>query len=354
MRSSLFRYAVPILAVALVLPFALLAVPKGQGITPLFLAVVMISAWYGGLGPGLLATVASAAILDVLLPPFDTPAMGWIRVGRMAVFVAAAVLISSLNARQRRQEMELKRRDHIKDEVMAILAHEMRAPLSAAVNALQALRLAGDDPETNVQARAILERQVRAMVRLVEDLLDVSRIALGKLRLCKVKTDLKTAVCEAVEAVRPLLEDRQHRFEIVLPLCPVYLDADPARLVQVIVNLLTNAARYTDPGGLVCLTVERKPGEIQVRVTDTGVGLAPETRDRIFDLFVQGPTGSRDGLGIGLNLVRGLVEMHGGTVAAFSAGPGLGSEFVIRFPIPSEFAYRSPAPEPSVAGVRPA
>jgi signal transduction histidine kinase len=352
-RSALFRYAVPLVALALVLPFTFLAVPKGQGIAPLFLAVVMVSAWYGGLGPGLLATLASAVVMDVLLPPFDSPAMIWIRVGRMVVFVAAAVLISSLNARQRRLEMELRRRDHVKDEVMAIVAHEMRSPLYAAVNALQTLRLTGNDPETKAQAQAILERQVRALARLIEDMLDVSRIGLDKLRLCMEKTDLKMAAFEASETVRPILGSRQHRFEMVLPPDPVYLDADPARLVQIFVNLLTNAARYTQPGGLVRLIVEQKPAEILVRVSDSGSGLAPEIRDKIFDLFVQGEAGSRDGLGIGLNLVRSLVEMHGGKVAAFSDGPGRGSEFVVRLPVPATYTSRSCHPVRTVASVWP-
>jgi signal transduction histidine kinase len=299
------------------------------------------------MGPGLLATVVSVVGLEMLFPM--SRGLGWMGMVRLTGFVVAALLISLLNARQRGREKELAERNHDKDKLLALLAHELRAPLSAAVNALQALRLAGNDPRTRAEAQAILERQVRAMVRLVEDLLDVSRVGTRKLRLCLVQTDLKAAANEAVEAVQPLLEERRHRLEIDLPRDPVYLHADPSRLVQVIVNLLTNAARYTDPGGIVRLSVERNPGEVLVRVADTGMGLSPEIRDRIFDLFVQAEAGSRGGLGIGLNLVRGLVEMQGGKVAAYSAGPGHGSEFVVRFPTPA-----APAIELRGAGVKPA
>jgi PAS domain S-box-containing protein len=248
----------------------------------------------------------------------------------------------------RLQAEELSRADRRKDEFLAVLAHELRGPLAPLRNALEVLRLRGHDPGTVSMARDLADRQVRQLSRLVDDLLDVSRIARGKLPLKKERVNAAWLVAQAVEAVRPLLEVRNHQLNVLLPPAPVELEADPARLVQVLTNLLTNAAKYTEPGGSVWISAERDRDDVLLRVRDTGVGLPADLVPRLFELFVQAEPGSQGGLGIGLHLVRGLVEMHGGTVLAFSEGPGEGSEFVVRLPAAAPAAREDgPAPGPA-------
>ncbi len=178
----------------------------------------------------------------------------------------------------------------------------------------------------------LMERQARNMARLIEDLLDISRIGLGKLRLSCDALDLAATVHAAVEVTRPLIASRQHTLDVSLPPGPIPLHGDATRLEQVVVNLLTNAARYTPPGGRIWLTVERGANQVVLRVRDTGIGVAPELLPYLFDLYMQATNGSRGGLGIGLNLVRSLVRMHGGEVMASSDGPGHGTEFVLHLP----------------------
>jgi signal transduction histidine kinase len=339
-HSRLTPYAVPLLGVPLALLLTLLG-PQGPGSTPLFLAVVTVSTWYGGLGPGLTATAGSVLALDLFRTPAFALSSGWEARLRLATFLAAAILIGSLGARQRRLEKALRQRDRQKDELLATLAHELRSPLTAILNALHVLRPTAAETDEGTQVQALLERQVRHIARLTEDLLDLSRIGLGKLRLVRQVVDVTAAAATAVEAVRPLVEIRRHRLEKSWPAEPVFLDGDPFRLTQVIVNLLANAANYTEPGGVIRLAVEREGEEAVVRVQDSGAGLAPEMLPRVFDLYVQGENGAGGGLGLGLNLVRRLVEMHGGRVTASSQGTGRGSEFVARFPA---LAARAPCP----------
>jgi signal transduction histidine kinase len=331
-RSVLYRYGIAAAAVALALALTLLVAPAEQGSTPLFLAAVMVSAWWGGLGPGLWATALSLLILDLELPPLSAPGPGFVGGVRLVLFVLAAVLISSLSAAWRRLEQALRLQDRRKDEFLAVLAHELRNPLSALLNALHALRLGESRGADAAQVRDIVERQAQQMVRLIDDLLDISRIAQGKLRLSKQPVDLAKVVARAVETTGPLLRGHGHRLELAVPAGPVPLEADPTRLEQIIVNLLSNAAKYTEPQGLIRLAVERLDGEVALKVRDTGIGLSPEVLPRVFDLFAQVENGSRGGLGIGLNLVQRLVKLQGGTVTASSAGLGRGSEFVVRFP----------------------
>ena len=235
-----------------------------------------------------------------------------------------------------------------KDQLLAVLAHELRTPLSAILNSLEVLRRCGTDDPRAERTRGIVERQARHMGRLIDDLLDVSRIDRGKVQLCKKRLHLVAAVIDAVDSVGSLIEERRHHLEVLLPPEPLYLDADPMRLEQILVNLLTNAAKYTKPGGNIWLMVERGHGEAVLRVRDTGIGIAPDILPSIFDLFVQEKNGSQGGLGIGLHLVRGLVRLHGGTVTAASAGPGQGSEFVVRLPLETELYQqerRGPSPQ---------
>jgi signal transduction histidine kinase len=237
----------------------------------------------------------------------------------------------------RRQAEALRESHRRKDEFLAILAHELRNPLGSILNFVEVLRLVGPSADpAMLAAREVVERQVRQIVRLVDDLLDVTRISQGKVELRKVRVELAGAVAQAIQTSAPLIEARQHTLSVNLPTEPLWLDADQARLVQVMVNLLNNAAKYTDPGGQIFLTGERAGAEAVIRVRDTDVGIPPENLGRIFGLFTQldpSPDRSRGGLGVGLTLVRRLVEMHGGSVSAHSAGPGKGSEFAIRLPL---------------------
>jgi signal transduction histidine kinase len=242
---------------------------------------------------------------------------------------------------------EVREADRRKDEFLAVLAHELRNPLAPIRNALHILRQPGADAAVVGQVREMMERQVQHMTRMVDDLLDVSRITRGKIELRKEVVDLASVVGRTVEATRPLLEDRQQELTVDLPPEPVRLEADPTRLEQVLANLLNNAAKYTDHGGHVGLSARQEGGELVLRVKDTGVGIPADMLARIFEPFVQSDRvlhQSQGGLGIGLTLVRRLVEMHGGSVTAHSDGPGQGSEFIVRLPALS--------PKQPIAGAR--
>jgi signal transduction histidine kinase/CheY-like chemotaxis protein len=226
--------------------------------------------------------------------------------------------------------------DRRKDEFLAMLAHELRNPLAPIRNAVECLRLTGLPDAGLARTRDIIDRQLTHLNRLVDDLLDVSRITRGKIRLQLESLDLGTVVVSAVESTRSLIESRGHDFNLSLPPEPIQVKVDPARLSQVLSNLLNNAAKYTDNGGHIWLTVEREGNEAVVRIRDTGAGIPSEMLPHIFEPFIQANQSldrSQGGLGIGLTLVRDLVEMHGGSVEALSAGPGQGSEFVVRLAV---------------------
>ncbi len=254
-----------------------------------------------------------------------------------------AAALEAETIQRRHAETELRRKmeqladaDRRKDEFLAMLGHELRNPLAPVTTALQLMRLHSDEPLRVARARETIERQVEHMTRLIDDLLDVSRITRGKIELRHEAVVLVTLVARAVEAARPVIDERGHRLTLDLPDEPVTLSGDPARLEQVIANLLNNAAKYTDVGGRIAVRACVDAGHLVMSVKDNGAGITPEMRERIFDLFVQGPemrAYARGGLGIGLTLVRRLVEMHGGTVEVRSDGPGQGCEFVIRLPI---------------------
>lgn len=233
-------------------------------------------------------------------------------------------------------EDRLRDADRRKDEFLATLAHELRNPLAPIRNGLEILRLEGSGGEMVREARSMMERQLTHMVRLVDDLLDVSRITRNKLELRKERVALATVIHTAVETSRPLIEQSGHTFSVTLTPTPVYLDADPVRLAQVFSNLLTNAAKYTEPGGMITLTAEEIGNEAVVRVKDNGLGVPVEALPRIFEMFSQVDRNmerAQGGLGIGLTLVRRLTEMHGGTVQVASEGPRRGSEFTVRIPV---------------------
>jgi PAS domain S-box-containing protein len=249
--------------------------------------------------------------------------------------VGASKVARDITAKKRTEEA-LHEADRKKDEFIALLAHELRNPLAPLRNGLQVIRLAGGDASAVAQARAMMDRQLSHMVRLVDDLLDASRIGRNKMDLRKERVLLADAVNSAVETVRPMIEAAGHNLKVSLPSGPVFLDADLTRLAQIIGNLLSNSAKYTEPGGRIRLHVERLEGEVSVTVSDNGIGIPAESLENIFNMFSQVDRSierSTGGLGIGLALVKGLVEMHGGTVTASSEGTGKGSVFTVRLPI---------------------
>lgn len=238
-------------------------------------------------------------------------------------------------AAQKKRADDLADANRSKEEFMALLSHELRNPLSPILSALEIQRQVKTDDPILQQAGNIIERQVRQMVRLVDDLLDISRITKGKLRLNKERVELRVIANRAAESARPAIDCRKHEFSMSLPTEPIWVEADPARLEQIIVNLLNNAAKYTDPGGLIRLSLQRAGDEAVLKVWDNGLGIRPELLPRIFDLFTQVDatlSRSHGGLGVGLALVRTLVEMHDGRVQASSTGLGEGSEFTVILP----------------------
>jgi PAS domain S-box-containing protein len=233
-----------------------------------------------------------------------------------------------------------------KDDFLAMLAHELRNPLAPIRNAVEIARLIGVGDAKLKWAREVIDRQVTHMSRLVDDLLDVSRITRGKIQIQMQPVEVTAVVARAVETSRPLIEARRHELTVSVPADPIEIEADLTRLAQVIANLLNNAAKYTDEGGRIWLTVERQGDEVLFRVRDTGIGIPPDMLGKIFELFTQVDRSldrSQGGLGIGLTLVRTLTEMHKGRVEAFSDGPGRGSEFVVRLPVLRPGSLPSPA-----------
>ena len=242
---------------------------------------------------------------------------------------------SRLERKTLEQAQTLADLDRRKDEFLAMLSHELRNPLAALSNAVQLLRLQKNEEPLQQQGRGIIERQLGRLKHLVDDLLEVSRITSGSVRLRQEQISVSSVVERAVETAQPLIVQRRHDLQVSLPPQPIFLHADAARLEQVLVNLLTNAAKYTDDGGRIWLSVEQEGDAAVLRVRDTGIGIAPELLPRIFDLFTQAERSldrSQGGLGIGLCLVQRLVELHDGSVEAHSV-LGEGSEFVVRLPV---------------------
>ncbi len=285
--------------------------------------------------------------------------------------VRVPALVSSVRAALRARRRQYQIRDHLsenyrvaaalleadrrKDEFLAILAHELRNPLAPLRNALEAMRLRPHDHEASSWARALMERQVVQMVRLIDDLLDLSRVSRGRIELKQERAELAALVQDALEVCGPAIAQAGHRLSLELPDEPLVLTCDPTRLVQVICNLLSNAVKYTPAGGHITLAARRIGVLMEISVRDTGMGIPPEMLSRVFEMFTQVQHSierSQGGLGIGLTLVKRLVELHGGSVLARSEGPGTGAEFIVRLPQrigESPAAAAAPAPLPPSA-----
>lgn len=282
-------------------------------------------------------------------------AMAMDRLGNITVLerpMRLATLISTVRAALRARQRQYQIRDHLlereraaaalreadrrKNEFLAVLAHELRNPLAPIRNSLQILRMTIKGDETTAELTEMMERQVNHMVRLVDDLMEVSRITRGKIELRREPIDIGTVIRNAVETSQPLIDAGGHQLSVKLPTETLMVNGDPVRLSQVIANLLNNAAKYTDSGGQIGLAVQCKDGRVEITVSDTGVGISTEMLPKVFDMFTQVPSSSgraQGGLGIGLTLVKSLIEMHEGTIEARSAGVGHGSQFVIRLPL---------------------
>jgi two-component system, sensor histidine kinase len=274
------------------------------------------------------------------------------------VAALASAVRSAMRARERQYEtrahlMEREQADQRKDEFLATLAHELRNPLAPIRNAVSVLRLSGSQPA--VQVWEMMDRQVNHMVRLVDDLMEVSRITRGKIELRKTTLDLAAVIASAVETSRPLVEAANHELTVKLPSHSLLVEADAVRLAQVFSNLLNNAVKYTDSGGRIAIVARREGDSALVTVTDTGLGISAAALPKVFDMFVQvdpRDTRAQTGLGIGLTLARSLVDMHGGSVTAHSDGEGKGSEFAVRLPLASDGAARVQGRTVSVEEVR--
>jgi signal transduction histidine kinase len=270
-------------------------------------------------------------------------------------------VLQSEVAERARVETALKEADRHKDEFLAVLAHELRNPLAPIRNAVEIMRRSAlSDPQL-AWSRDVIERQVKHLTRLVDDLLDVSRITRGNINLSREPVAVTTIVARAIETIQPLIAEQRHELTVDVPEDTLEVEGDLTRLTQVLGNLLNNAAKYTDPGGSLSVTVRRVGTDVEIRVRDNGIGIPPELLPRLFQLFTQvdgAAHRAQGGLGIGLALVRQLIQMHGGSVTAYSQGPGHGSEFLIRLPLRAR-VYRdahamadAPPDEPARRGHR--
>jgi signal transduction histidine kinase/CheY-like chemotaxis protein len=316
------------------------------GVSQLVNALILLPAYHVAMMP-LLASIACWAAALTLLPllarpPISGDVEGYKREIAERQRAEAALLNSEAAARK------LAEADARKNEFLAMLGHELRNPLAPIRNAVKVMKQLGFDNPELCWARDVVDHQVRQMAQLVDDLLEISRVTSGKVRLQKEAVDVATIVAFATETSRPVLETNHHRLSIALPSDAVYVDADPIRMAQVLSNLLNNAAKYTKPGGQIRLAAASEGPEVVFRVRDNGIGIPPEMLSGIFDLFAQVDHSldhSQGGLGLGLTLVRSLVEMHGGSVQALSEGLSRGSEFIVRLPVLDLTQVRAEAPK---------
>lgn len=330
-------------------------------------AAAAISVWIGGWAPAALSTMLGYFIANTLFiePRGSVTFLQTADVLQFVVFVVGCSLIIVLGETMRRardryrtseaalkeRAAELQRADSNKSQFLALLAHELRNPMAPLRTGLAILRLSPDS-QAAVRTREMMERQIDNLTRLIDDLLDVSRIDRGKLELHIERVSVDEVVRAAIETALPGIEEKKHGFKAHYAGRPLFIEADPVRLGQVLTNLLNNAAKFTPPGGCIELKLSKEGPDVVITVTDTGIGLTPEHLEAVFDMFVQiDPDRTAGGLGLGLTLVRSIVERHGGSVQARSAGAGRGAEFMVRLPL----ADAPPvAAEPATAISKPA
>jgi signal transduction histidine kinase/ActR/RegA family two-component response regulator len=358
--DRLLHYGVGLGAVAVALGLNLVLWPLIQpAVSPLFFAAVMAAAWYGGLGPGLAATiVATAASAFFFMPPLYSLAIGYDDVLRLVVFAMVAVFISWLNAKRDQAERaraellareqdarrEAQAANRAKDEFLAMVSHELRTPLTAILGWVRVLRAGTLDPERAARALEVIERNTEAQNELIEDLLDVARIITGKLAIERRPLDLVQVVEQAVRTVLPVADAKGVRLTVSTEAAAASVDGDAGRLRQVVLNLLTNAIKFTPRGGTIDLRLSRIADEAVVTVSDTGKGINPEFLPYVFDRFRQAEgAAALGGLGLGLAIVRHIVDQHAGSIRADSAGQGKGAVFTVRLPIAARMS-ETPGP----------
>lgn len=355
-QSTFHRYgtAAAAVATAFVVRYSLEPYLEGRVAYGFFLVATVFVAWRCGLRPALVAVFIGALLGSY---HFEDPGHA-LSLNTFSGFVsfATSLLIGSVTALvceslrsaalENRRLYELARQDDTrKDEFLAMLAHELRNPMAPLRNALYLLESIGPHERQVEHLHRLIGSQVSQLIRLVDDLLDVSRITLGKIDLQIEQVELGKIVDQAISAVRPLIAEKRQDLRITLPAEKIYLQADSTRLTQVLTNLLNNAMKFTEPTGRIWFTADAAPGMLTLRIRDTGIGMTADELTRVFDLFEQSRhtvDQAKGGLGIGLTLVRSLVAMHEGTVSADSPGPNLGSEFTVRLPIKAPTADSYP------------
>ena len=347
MSSSLRFYAVAVVSSGLALLFTLLIDdPLTEPNTLLiFLGAVMCSSWYGGFGPGVLATILTgvAFLCFYLPPPFSFEMNNPVVIVRLVEFVAVCLLISFLNELRRRYhrraEMaraEAEAANRIKDDFLATVSHELRTPLAAIIGWTQILRTHGMDREASAQALETIERSARTESQLVEDLLDVSRISAGQLRLKVCRTDVAEAIQMALDTMQPAIDAKHVQLRTAVRHGVAFVSGDVHRLQQVFWNLLSNAVKFTRERGRIEVDLEITDSHVDVVVRDTGRGIEPDLLPYVFERFRQGSDADakrHGGLGLGLSIARQLVELHGGTIRAKSDGLGRGATFTVELPL---------------------
>lgn len=359
-----YLIAIGVTAGALVLRLAMAGVLQDHAQLLVFVIAVAAAAWHGGLGPGLFATALSmaAGVYYFMKPSHSFGLANPAERGDVLLFLAAGVVISAAmeamhssrrhielqrrelerqNRKRQQAEQALRDANRHKDEFLATLAHELRNPLAPILNSLELLRLIGSADAEVQEVRDVVERQVFYMRLIIDDIMDTSRIAQNKLRLNTERVTLQSIVERAVETSRPMMTAAGHDLKIDLPARPIDLEADPTRLLQVFINLLNNAAKYTESGGTIVLAAEQIGQEVAVRIEDNGIGIPADELPLLFQMYTQvdgSVKRSQGGLGLGLPLVQRLVARHGGNVEAHSDGPGKGSTFIVRLPIAAELS----------------
>ncbi|WP_428937964.1 ATP-binding protein [Fontivita pretiosa] len=363
-RAAILHYGCAVVSVAVALGAVRGIGPAATGVAPLFFAAVMISSWYGGLGPGLLAcALAGLATTFFIIEPIHSFAIGTDDLIREIMFVAVSVLISSLHTSTRRSELRYRQAmeqanaaNSAKDRFLAVLSHELRNPLTPV---LAAATLRSDDAQLDSAIREdfrMIRRNIELEARLIDDLLDLNRLARGKLALARQTIDIGATVRDAVAICMPELNSKDLRLVMHDTATRREVHADPVRLRQVFWNLLKNAIKFTDCGGVITVAIRdavscelpgQTGGAVEVEVADTGIGIAPQALGRIFDAFEQGQESIArhfGGLGLGLAIARALVVAHRGSIAAHSDGPGRGARFTVCLPARTPAAQTTAAP----------